>query len=179
MLSSIRFTTARLSVRPLLYQDAEFLFELVNTPDWIKYIGQKNIHSVKEAQTYAEKILQSPTAHYWLVSTDNSNKAGILTLVKRNYLDTHDIGFAFLPAHFNKGFAFEAASALLKRLADTATMEKIYAVVMPDNTPSLKLLAKLDFAFLKSISVDETNLLLYIHHFLSPPRNKGNGNIFV
>jgi RimJ/RimL family protein N-acetyltransferase len=38
---------------------------------------------------------------------------GICGLVKRNYLDDIDLGYALLPRYWGQGYAYEAAKAVL------------------------------------------------------------------
>ena len=54
------YTTARLLLDELKLHDAEFIMELVNTPEWIKFIEERNINSKEEAITYIQKIIDNP-----------------------------------------------------------------------------------------------------------------------
>ena len=110
-------TTPRLSITPLATEDAGFILELVNTEGWIKFIGDRNIHSEVDADTYIQKILANENITYWKVRLKDSEvKIGLVTLIKRDYLEHKDIGFAFLP-HFSKsGYAFEATRAVLNKI---------------------------------------------------------------
>ena len=40
------FETDRLILKPTSEEDAEFIFELLNTPKWLKYIGDRNVKSI-------------------------------------------------------------------------------------------------------------------------------------
>lgn len=44
-------------------------------------------------------------------------KIGLVTLIKRDYLDFNDIGFAFLPTYFSNGYAYEATKTVLENLS--------------------------------------------------------------
>ncbi len=44
--------TGRLILSKIAVDDAAFILELMNTPGWIKYIGDRNIKTVEQAATY-------------------------------------------------------------------------------------------------------------------------------
>lgn len=46
------FETERLLLKPMSKEDASFLLELQNLPKWIKYIADRNVYTIKEAETY-------------------------------------------------------------------------------------------------------------------------------
>ena len=154
--------TARLTLSPLDLNDNEFIFRLVNTPGWIEFIGNRNIANEEQAITYIGKILSNPAIKYWVVRTmHNEMPVGIITLIQRDYLDHPDIGFAFLPEHAKHGYAFEAASVILKEVLDSTTHEYILATTKKDNITSIRLLQKLGLMYAREISVGNEKLDLY------------------
>ncbi len=107
------YKTDRLLLKKLKPGDAHFIFELVNSPGWIKFIGDRNIKTMEDAGKYIRRILSDGLIHYWVVYLQEPQMAiGLITFIKRSYLDHSDIGFAFLPAHAKQGYAFEAAYAV-------------------------------------------------------------------
>ncbi len=46
------FETERLIIKPTTEADSSFIYELVNTPKWIKNIGDRNVNSTKDAANY-------------------------------------------------------------------------------------------------------------------------------
>lgn len=140
--------TARLVLRRLDVDDAEFIVELLNDPDWLRFIGDKDVHSVAAARTY---IANGPMAMYaregfGLYLTERKDGAvplGMCGLIKRDSLPDVDIGFAFLPAFRGQGYAFEAASAVMALGARTFGLRRIVAITSPDNDRSIALLEKL------------------------------------
>lgn len=165
--------TERLMLRELTLGDTAFIVELVNSPGWIKYIGDRNIKTVEQAKAYLEN---GPIKSYmengfglWLVETkDNKKPIGMCGLLRRDYLDHPDIGFAFLPASIGKGFGFEAAMATLIFAKDNLKLSSVLAITMPDNNASIKLLEKIGMKFMKSFSspANHEELLLYQISFL-------------
>jgi len=157
-----QYQTKRLTLNTLTRQDADFIFELVNTPGWIKYIGDRNIHSTEAAASYLEKILSNPGITYWVVQiTGVQAPVGIITFIKRDYLAHHDIGFAFLPAYTKKGLACEAAFTVLKDLFSSTAETHILATTIKENNASVQLLKKLGFTYLQEINSGNDLLDVY------------------
>lgn len=152
----------RLLLQPLRLADAEFLRTLVNTPDWIRFIGNRNIDSPAVALRYTRSILDNPKVGYWIVILQDVNTPiGIISLVKREYLKHPDLGFAFLPEYSGKGYGFEAATAVLKALFESGQYRLLLAVTMSQNTRSIALLERLGFGFQKDLIINGENLRIY------------------
>jgi Acetyltransferases, including N-acetylases of ribosomal proteins len=102
-------STNRLLLDILTLEDYQFIIQLLNTKGWIEFIGDRNVHSKDEAIAYINKILDSPTINYWVVRIKSENlPIGIVSFLKRDYLENFDIGFAFLPEFTGNGYAYEA-----------------------------------------------------------------------
>jgi RimJ/RimL family protein N-acetyltransferase len=156
------YKTDRLLLNELNLNDAEFIFALVNTPGWIEFIGDRNVKTIEDSQAYVKKIIDDPNIFYWVVKLeDQQTPIGIITFIKRNYLDHHDIGFAFLPQYAKHGYAYEATVALLNKIAEDKNHTKILATTIPENKNSTRLLEKLGFCFEKNIKNENDKLLLY------------------
>lgn len=156
------YTTQRLRLGWLDVADTDFIKELVNTPGWLQFIGDRNIHTQEEALAYVHRILNAPTVTYWVVRLrEESTPVGIITFIKREYLQHYDIGFAFLPAYEGKGYAYEAVSVVLKDLAADPQHDHILATTIKENTRSVKLLEKLGLKFERVIEEGNETLMLY------------------
>ena len=46
--------TERLILRELTFDDVQFIISLMNSPGWLKYIGDRNIHTDEDAIKYIE-----------------------------------------------------------------------------------------------------------------------------
>jgi len=68
---------------------------------------------------------------------------GICGLFKRDNLDYPDIGYSLLPGFRGRGYALEAAKAVLMHARDDLGLAQLKAIVSQDNTPSVRLLEKL------------------------------------
>jgi [ribosomal protein S5]-alanine N-acetyltransferase len=153
--------TTRLSLQPLSLNDAAFVFELVNTQGWLQFIGNRHVSNLETSRHYIQKLMDNSNIQYWVVRlNENRIPMGIVTFIKRDYLEYHDIGFAFLPQYGNQGYAYEATRTVLNALK-TEGHPKIWATTLEENVLSIKLLEKLGFHFAKTITVENTMLQLY------------------
>jgi RimJ/RimL family protein N-acetyltransferase len=158
----IDYRTPRLLLTKLTMHDAEFIMELVNTPGWLKFIGNRSIGNTQQAAEYIRKIIADPDINYWVVKTkDENTPVGIISFIRRQYLDHHDIGFAFLPAHTGRGYAYEATAAVLNDIINDGTHTQVLATTVKENTNSIKLLLKLGFACNREIERENEILLVY------------------
>jgi RimJ/RimL family protein N-acetyltransferase len=144
--------TDRLIVRQLSPEDAEFIFKLLNEPSWLRFIGDKGVRTIEDARAY---ILNGPVEMYsrlgfglYLVELKEEGVSiGMCGLIKRDTLEDVDIGFAFLPEYWSRGYAYEAASAVMAYGGSALGLNRIVAITSVDNDSSAKLLKKLGFRF--------------------------------
>jgi [ribosomal protein S5]-alanine N-acetyltransferase len=162
MTDELFVATDRLLIYPLTPDDDLFIFRLVNTDTWIRFIGNRNIASQSGANAYIQKILDNKNISYRVVKLKGSQeRMGIITFIKRDYLEHNDIGFAFLPEFSGKGYAYEATHAVLHKLLLNQDLSQILAVTMPENIASIKLLKKLGLDFEKEMTVENQQVHLY------------------
>jgi len=160
--------TERLTIRRLTVDDATFILRLLNEPSFLQHIGDRGVRTMAEASQY---ILAGPIASYervgfglFLVELKNSHvPIGICGLLKRDALDDVDVGFAFVPEFWSKGYAFESASAVVAYGRDTHGLKRIVAISSQDNIASVNLLAKLGFSFERMVMMpgDKEELRLF------------------
>ena len=86
---------------------------------------------------------------------ESGEPIGMCGLLKRDALPDVDVGFAFLPRFWSKGYAFESASAVLAHARDALGRGRILAITTPDNVASIRLLEKLGFRFERMARVPE------------------------
>ena len=144
--------TERLSLRRFTVDDAGFILTLLNEPAFLRYIGDKKVRNLDDARQY---ILNGPVASYerqgfglnCVELRESHTPIGMCGLLKRDELPDPDIGFALLPDFWNKGFAFEAAEAVLKDARERLQIQRILAITSLDNDASINLLQRLGFRF--------------------------------
>ena len=152
--------SSRLSLRELNVSDAPFIVELLNDGDFYRYIGDRGIRTLEQAQEY---IQQGPAVSYarhghglYLVArTEDGASLGICGLIKRDTLDQVDIGYAFLPQYRGQGYAIEAAQAALADGKSRLGIERVIAIVTPGNARSIGLLAKLGLVRSRLVKLSE------------------------
>jgi RimJ/RimL family protein N-acetyltransferase len=152
--------TERLILRELKNGDAEFILKLLNEPSFVRNIGDKGVRTEVDALHYIQTV---PIASYerfgfglYLVELkDPGVSIGICGLIKRDSLENVDIGFAFLPSFWSKGYAFEAASAVMVYGRDILGISRIVAITSPDNSESIRVLEKLGLRFERTIRLSE------------------------
>lgn len=160
--------TARLSIRPLRLEDAEFILELLNDPGFLQFIGDRGVRSIDDARRYIET---GPMASYarhgfglWRVARrQDAVPIGMCGLLKRDTLADVDIGFAYLAQHSGQGYGYEAARATLDFGRGSLGLTRIVAIVKPDNERSTALLRKLGMRRESSLPVDSNGNLLDLY----------------
>lgn len=157
--------TERLRLREFSLNDAEFVLELVNTPSWIQYIGDRKIRTPGLAEEYIQETIQKSYAKngfgLWLVELKETKEPiGMCGLVNRESLEDVDIGFALLPEYFRNGYTYEAAKATLKYAKEKLKIEKVVAITNQKNSASIGLLNKLGLQFEKELEMNENNTVL-------------------
>lgn len=136
--------------------DAPFIYELLNTYEWLNNIGDKGVHSLEDARNY---LVTGPMSMYkdlgfglYLVEIKSENvPIGICGLIKRDSLDDIDIGFAFLPEYSGLGYAYEASQAVVHYAKSQMKLERLVAITTADNPRSIKLLNKLGLNYEKDV----------------------------
>jgi RimJ/RimL family protein N-acetyltransferase len=160
--------TGRLSLREFTLDDTKFIIELLNSPGWLQFIGDRNVKTEEQARNY---LLNGPLKSYKengyglsLVEKKDDNKAiGMCGILNRDNLENPDIGFAFLPDFNGQGYAYEMASATLAYATDKLKIPNISAIVVAENKRSIALLEKIGLRFIKTFSLpgSEEELQLY------------------
>lgn len=160
--------TDRLLIRRLTLDDTDFIIELLNTPGWLQFIGDRNVRTKEQAVTYLEngpfKSYQQHGFGLWLVADKVDGKpVGMCGLLVRDQLETPDIGYAFLPAFHGKGYAFEVVSTVLSYAKNELGIKRVSAITLPDNVRSINVLQKAGLKFVKvfSFAGSKEDLQLY------------------
>ncbi|MFQ3214756.1 MAG: ribosomal-protein-alanine N-acetyltransferase [Marivirga sp.] len=161
-------STTRLDIRLIDIHDAAFFLALLNSPTWLKFIGDRKVYSIQDAESYIQKrILASYENHgfgfYKLVLKGTEQTIGACGFVQRTYLPQPDIGYAILPEFEGLGYTFEAAKAIMQYGEDILQLPIILGITADINLASQQVLKKIGLhrkGFLKDPETD-TDILLF------------------
>jgi ribosomal-protein-alanine N-acetyltransferase len=142
----------RLCVEYFTLDDADFILELLNEPDFIRYIADKGVRDMAGAQAYLrDGPLSSYTKHGHglckVTLTRTGEPIGMCGLIRRDVFEAPDLGYAFLKRHHRQGYAYEAGAAVLDRARRQMNMGRIVAITAPDNAASIWVLEKLGLQY--------------------------------
>lgn len=176
-------TTSRLRLRTLEHSDDAFIMELVNDPLWLRFIGDRNVHSLPAARGYIDKVRDGYAKHgfgLWAVERlADGATAGLCGLLKRDSLEDPDVGFAFLPAFRGQGLASEAVATTLELARTRHALARVLAITDIDNVASQGVLLRAGFAFVRTQAADTDGVLLNVYQreleATAPPAGEGRG----
>jgi broad specificity phosphatase PhoE len=165
--------TERLLLRPLSPDDAWFILELVNDPSFIQNIGDRKVRSTVDARHYIRSRAmrtyeRQGIGTHAVALRDSGVPIGVCGLLKRDQLEHHDIGFAFLPRYWSKGYAHESAAGVLDHAREVLGLTRVLAFTSLGNEASIALLGKLGFAFEKVVPFEGEEVRLFSRDLGSP-----------
>ena len=160
--------TDRLELSEFSLDDAPFILEMLNDPVWLQFIGDRGVKTLDDARDYIVNKLQKSFKELGfgmliVKLKDGGISIGTCGLLKRDYLEDLDLGFAFLPEFRGKGYAYEAASATIEYGKKNLGLKHILAFTDVDNSASINLVKKLGLEFerLMDFPDDDAEIQLY------------------
>lgn len=159
--------TERLILQLVNIEDAEFILELYNSPNFVKFIGDRNLRTVKDAENYIkEKFLPHVDKYgfgsFVILRKSDRKKIGNVGIYMRDGLNAPDIGFSFLPEFEGKGYGFEASKKLMEVAFSEFDLKKISAITTKENIASQKLIEKLGLKYKSIVQLpDDPEDLMY------------------
>ena len=116
------------------------------------YVGDRGIRTLDEARvTLEEGALRLYSEYgygpYRVALKADDTAVGICGLFRREEFDEPDLGFSILPEYCGRGYAYEAACAVIEHARADLGLRRLTAIVAPGNRPSVSLIRKLGFAF--------------------------------
>jgi RimJ/RimL family protein N-acetyltransferase len=160
--------TERLILRQFSITDAPFITQLLNSPKWLEFIGDRQIRTIADAQSYlvGGPLLSYKTTAFGLYVVqlkDSSKPIGMCGLIKRDYLNDLDLGYALLPQFEGNGYGYEIASATTQYAFNKLHLLRLGAITVPHNQRSVHLLEKMGFIFKEIIDHEAAKgLMLFI-----------------
>ena len=152
--------TERLVLREVEEADAAFVLELLNSAGFIENIGDRGVRSENEAAAYIrDRVIGSYKTHgfgMWLV-LEAKRPVGLAGLVKRDGLDDPDVGYAFIADAWGRGYAQEAAAAVMRHAREKLGLRRLAAITTPENYASMAVLRKVGFTFQGMITLPDAD----------------------
>ena len=121
--------TPRLCLREFTLADAPFVLQLLNDPDFIRFIADKGVRSIADAEAYLQA---GPLASY------AANGFGLWAVAHRQTGEL--LGYAFMPQARGQGYAVEAAAAARAYGLDVLALPQVVGFIDPANRASAKVL---------------------------------------
>ena len=163
-MAKIFIETPRLILREIISEDVDRIFLLDSDPEVMKYIGVPPVTKLEQSAETIRKIQKQYTENgiaRWAVIEKETNLligwSGLkfLTEPLNGFKNVYELGYRFLPEFWGKGFATEAANAVLEYGFKELNLDEIYACADIKNVESNKILKeKLGFES-KGTFVDE------------------------
>jgi [ribosomal protein S5]-alanine N-acetyltransferase len=164
----IPIKTEHLTLRSFSLDDAPFIHELLNDPDWIRFIGDRGIRTLDDARRQISEKYMAAYARdgfglMLVVRNADGASVGMCGLIRRVGLDDVDIGFAFLLRYRGQGIALEAARAALAHGGDVLKLTRVVGITLPANVASISLMEKIGLTFESQVTLpnDPETLHLY------------------
>lgn len=156
MTTEFALQTQRLRLRRLTVNDSEFILTLYNDPDFIRNIADRGLRTLYDARVFITRAPRSAYANigYGLLCVDEiaSDQAiGVCGLVKRDELPDSDLGFALLPKWRKRGYAHEAAAAVVDFARHALCLPRLLGIVLPSNMPSIHVLEAVGMRFVRPL----------------------------
>jgi RimJ/RimL family protein N-acetyltransferase len=167
--ATFTFETPRLQLRRVELADAVFFNKLLNNPAFLQNIGDRGVRSTADAVSYirdriwgAYRVLGY--GMYLVQRKGEGVPLGICGLVKRDFLDCPDLGFALLPEHAGNGYAAEAARSVIAAAGSRWGIAQLYAITNLGNHRAVRLLERLEFHRERSCTLPQGGEVeLYCH----------------
>ncbi|MFY0688266.1 MAG: GNAT family N-acetyltransferase [Cyclobacteriaceae bacterium] len=151
--------TTRLHITHAKLADAPFFYQLMNSSNWIRFIGDRGIRSLEDAEHYIQHQLIDSYRElgfglFKMSTLTTSEPIGVCGFLQRDYLQHPDIGFAILPEWEGNGYTYEAGVSILEYGRSALKLNKILAITSEQNKRSIQLINRLG---LKSIGKVKPN----------------------
>jgi RimJ/RimL family protein N-acetyltransferase len=163
------FDTERLLIRPTREGDVEDVYLYMSDPEVMKYracgaldreaVGQWVTRIVESGRSYQQFVgkvhqivLRSSGRVIGYCYLDVPWPEGYRDLMTDGRFDFADLSYGLTRAHWGKGYATEAARAVMAHGFGVAGVEKIGAAVNPGNLASIRVLRRLAMEYRREIA---------------------------
>lgn len=156
--------TDRLHLRPFSAQDLDAWFAIWGDPEVIGWGAAESREATRGPFVrLLAKEKEWPAGIGWLAVTERGTDAivGDVMLQPAPFVDGVEVGWHFRPHVWNRGFATEAARAIVDRAFAESVLAEVFAAVATKNAPSHRVAAKLGMRALRTFELAELPHTLY------------------
>ena len=147
LLPNLVLKTKRLFIRRFCMDDATACFSFLSDEQGMYLDGCKPFNTMDSDYWERMKLFEERESQYVIVLQSTNQVIGTINVFTDDSraVSSKEIGYAISPKHQRNGYAYEAISAIISLLQKDLLFDMIVAGVLPENTPSIKLLEKLGF----------------------------------
>ena len=108
---------------------------------------------------------------------DSGTPIGMCGILRRDGLQDPDLGYALLPEYWSRGYALEAATAIMTHARQVLQLPRVLAITDADNAASIRLLERTNFRWvgLVQLAADNPELKLYSAELPAAPAPSRSG----
>lgn len=155
-----QLTTERLTLRRLLIDDYQAIFDLRSDPEINRFLERQLCKTSDEAKDFINKVnanIENGDSYYWaIVLNDTKTLVGTICLFAFSE-DTQrcEMGYELMTKFQGQGIMKEAVAGVIDFVFQVLKLQKIVATIHIYNKQSMNLLLR--FNFEKSIETDKEN----------------------
>ncbi|MDA1635161.1 GNAT family protein [Bacillus cereus] len=132
----------RLLIRNFEFKDWQAVHEYTSDSNVMKYIPE-GVFTEEDTRNFVNKNMGENAENFPVILIDEDTLIGHIVFHKYFGEHTYEIGWVFNPKYFNKGYASEAAQAILKYGFKEMKLHRIIATCQPQNIPSYRLMERI------------------------------------
>lgn len=143
--------------------DADLAENLWGDPEVTKFICASGVFTKEDIARRLETEIRNGEEYgvqYWPIFTSDTNELIGCCGLRPRKENEYEIGFHLRPKYWGRGYAKEAADAVIQYAFTTLNADKLFAGHNPKNVASQKVLAKLGFTYIGNEYYEPTGL----HH---------------
>lgn len=159
-------TTKRCALRETTVEDVDSFYRIYAEPSVTEYtesLFADRDEEIAYTRDYIEKVYAFYGYGMWTVLERQSGEViGRAGISWREGYDLPELGFVFGVPWQGRGYACEVCSAVLAYAREELSMEKVQALVRPENVRSLRLCEKLGFVTAGETAMDGEKYVLLV-----------------
>ncbi|WP_373048978.1 GNAT family N-acetyltransferase [Vulgatibacter sp.] len=143
-----KLETERLLLREFTWEDLDFLASLLADPQ-VMHFWPKPSYDRDEAKAWMQRTLdryaRDGYGHWLAIEKSTGRPVGQVgpLLQEEEGLRFTEVGYIFATAAWGKGYATEAAAAVVHWCFETLGLDRMHALIRPENTPSQQVARRL------------------------------------